>query len=117
MNNNARLVLLSLALIASRDAAAQLFKCTDAAGKVTYSSMKCSELKLKDAGEVPDRIQVTPALRSPPPARPGAQSERNEPSPKPAAAAEPEKQPDRRCFTVNLGGGKTATRCNEKPDE
>jgi len=116
MNTAARLVLLSLALIASRDAAAQLFKCTDAAGKITYSSMKCSELKLKDAGEVPDRIQITPAIRSQPAARPGAQSERNEPSPKPAASAEPDK-PERRCFTVNLGGGKTATRCNDKPDE
>ncbi len=106
-----------LVFLGAHDAAAQLYKCTDAAGKVTYSSSKCSELKLKDAGEVPDRIQVTPALRSQPPARPGAQSERNEPPPKPAATAEPEKQPERRCFTVNLGGGKTATRCNDKPEE
>ena len=97
--------------------AAQTFKCTDAAGKVTYSSAKCNDLGLKDAGEVRDRINVNPAYR--PPASPAG-------SPAPAAAnPQPpqQQQPaadaagdERRCFTVAGAGGKKVTRCNDTPD-
>ena len=97
-----------------QDAAAQLFKCTDAAGKVTYSSAKCSELGLKDAGEVKDRIQVTPAFQPPAPRPARAAEERPVVTQKPAA--EEEKKPERRCFTVKTAKG-TVTRCNDKPDE
>lgn len=112
-----RAALALLVLLLSPEAGAQLFKCKDAAGKITYSGAKCSELGLQDAGEVKDRVQVAPAYRppvqsSPPPAR-----DDRERAPKPAAATEPEKKPERRCFTVTLANGKKATRCNDKPDE
>jgi hypothetical protein len=106
-------------LMLCQEAAAQMFKCADKAGKITYSSTRCSDIGLRDAGEIRDRLQVTPA---PPAARPAAaptpppvsgpavQPE----APKPAAAAEPEKE--KRCFTITAAGGKKVTRCNDKPD-
>ena len=108
-----RAVLALLGFLAAQEAAAQMFKCTDAAGKTTYSSSPCSTLGLKDAGEVRDRLQITPA---PPPMKsaPRARNDQEGQAPKPAATAESEKKPERRCFTVHLAGGKTATRCNDK---
>ena len=53
---------IALALL-SGSLAAQTFKCTDAAAKITYSSSKCSDLGLKDAGEVKDRVSVNPSYR------------------------------------------------------
>jgi hypothetical protein len=107
------LLFLVLAM-AWQNAAAQPFKCTDAAGKITYAGTTCSELGLKDAGEVKDRLQVTPA----PPARPASKSTASsssqvEQTVKPPAA---EEKPERRCFTTNIKG-KSVTRCNDKPDE
>jgi hypothetical protein len=119
MDRIARRVLIVAALLVSGPVAAQTFKCTNAAGKVTYSSTKCGDLGLKDAGEVPDRINVNPAYR--PPRQPSAPGGRA-----PAAgasgagtpaAAEPAKPPERRCFTVRTPSGGTVTRCNDKPDE
>jgi hypothetical protein len=119
MNETAKLVLAILALLLSRELAAQTFKCTNAAGKITYSGTKCSELGLKDAGEVKDRVNVNLAYR--PPARaiesqpspaPAARAQDTE---MPAAAAEPAK-PERRCFTIQTAKG-NVTRCNDKPDE
>src|ERR1700704_378122 len=70
-----KLILAASALLLSGELAAQTFKCTNAAGRITYSGTKCSELGLKDAGEVKDRLNVTPAykpsaraIQSPPPA-------------------------------------------------
>jgi hypothetical protein len=118
MNEIARIILTVSALLLCHELAAQTFKCTDAAGKVTYSGMKCKELGLKDAGEVKDRLNVNPASRptareteSPPPPAPAARAQNTE---IPAAAAEP--TPDRRCFTVRTAKGKV-TRCNDKPEE
>ena len=125
--NAIRMVMAVSALLACHEAAAQMFKCTDKSGKVTYSSTKCSELGLKDAGEVRDRLQVTPApaVTPPPPAPAAAQTRPASPpvsgptvqpeAPKPAAAAEP--APERRCFVVSTAKGKV-TRCNDgRPDE
>lgn len=119
MNEIAKLILAVSALLLSGELAAQTFKCTNAAGKITYSGTKCSELGLKDAGEVKDRLNVNPAYR--PPAR--ATESRPSPAPAakapntemPAAAAEPA-EPERRCFTVRTAKG-NVTRCNDKPDE
>jgi hypothetical protein len=80
--------------------------------------MKCSELGLKDAGEVKDRLNVNPAYRPPapaivsPPPAPAAKAQNTEITP---AAAEPA-DPERRCFTVRTAKG-NVTRCNDKPDE
>src|SRR2546430_15665440 len=65
MNEMAKLILVVWALLLSAELAAQPFKCTDAAGKITYSGTQCSELGLKDAGEVKDRLNVNPAQRRP----------------------------------------------------
>jgi hypothetical protein len=102
-----------LAFVA-HDAAAQVFKCLDAAGKVTYSSAACKTLGLKDAGEVQNRIQVTPAFQ--PPAQRPARPAEDRPVATGKPAAEGEQKPERRCFTVTTAKG-TATRCNDKPEE
>jgi len=93
MNEIAKLILAASALLLSGELAAQTFKCTDAAGKITYSGIKCSELGLKDAGEVPDRLNVNPAYQ--PPARAIA----SPPSPASAANA---RTPKRRPPAQNL---------------
>jgi len=121
VNEIAKLMLAVAASLLSGELAAQTFKCANAAGKITYSGTKCSELGLKDAGEVKDRLNVNPAYRPPAPetrsrrsSAPAAASE----APKtdaPAAAAEPA-NPERRCFTVHTAKG-NVTRCNDKPDE
>ena len=116
INETAKRTLLVLASLLCGELAAQPFKCTDAAGKITYSGSPCKDLGLKDAGEIKDRLNTSPAYRPPPAPRSSA--------PDPAAKApntetqakEPDK-PERRCFTVQLGGGKVATRCNDKPEE
>ncbi|HYU68922.1 MAG TPA: hypothetical protein VEL09_06280 [Burkholderiales bacterium] len=119
MNEIAKLILAVSALLLCHELAAQTFKCTSPAGKITYSGTKCSELGLKDAGEVKDRLNVNPAYRpparaieSPPSPAPAAKTEDTE---IPAAAAEPA-DPERRCFTVRTAKG-NVTRCNDKPDE
>ena len=117
---NAKLILAAAALLLSGELAAQTFKCTDAAGKITYSGTNCKELGLKDAGEVKDRLNVNPAYKPPPSAtksplspNPGAASA--PPRSTAPAAAEPA-EPERRCFTVHTAKG-NVTRCNDMPEE
>lgn len=117
MNDVAKVVLAAAALLPWQDVAAQMFKCTDAGGKVTYSSTRCADLGLKDAGEVKERIQVTPAPPQPTPRPSAASAQRDRDAPKPpAGAAEPAADPERRCFTVKTAKG-SVTRCNDKPDD
>ena len=118
---NAKLILAAAALLLSGELAAQTFKCTNAAGKITYSGTSCKELGLKDAGEVKDRLNVNPAYKPPPaatkapvPSKPGVQSA--PPSADAPAAAE-SANPDRRCFTIQIAKGKVVTRCNDRSDE
>ena len=113
-----RIVLAAFALFLSAEPAAQMFKCVSDAGKVTYSSSACAALGLKDAGEVRDQLNVSPAgrvERFTPPPPPAA------PAPAPAAAAKSGSgtgadapaaaDDDRRCFKTAKG-----YRCNEKPE-
>src|SRR5882762_10197191 len=114
-----KLILAASALLLSGELAAQTFKCTNTAGKITYSGTKCSELGLKDAGAVKDRLNVNPAYRpaaraiesapSPPPAAKAPSTEM------PAASAQPA-TPQRRCYTVHTAKG-NVTRGNQNPDE
>ena len=121
MNEIAKLILAASASLLSGELAAQTFKCTNAAGKITYSGTKCSELGLKDAGEVKDRLNVNPAYRPPAAAIGSPRSSAPAAAPEasktgaPDAAADPA-NPERRCFTVHTAKG-NITRCNEKPDE
>jgi len=115
-----KLILAASALLLSGELAAQTFKCTDAAGKITYSGTNCRDLGLKDAGEVKDRLNVNPAYRPPPeirspspPTRAAAPKAPNTDAP--AAVAEPA-DPERRCFTVRTAKG-NVTRCNDKPED
>lgn len=103
----------AIALAAAQAGAQQVYKCQDAAGKVTYASNPCAELGMRSAGEVKESINVAPAYKAPP--RPA------ESAPAPAAQAAPPKpkpvaEPERRCFTVKTAKG-VATRCNDKPEE
>jgi hypothetical protein len=119
MNVMSRLTFAALALLVSGGLAAQTFKCTNPDGKITYSGTKCSDLGLKDAGEVKDKLNVSPAYKAPP----GATVSR--PSPAPAVkappletptAAEEAASPERRCFVVKTPKG-NVTRCNERPTD
>jgi len=56
---------LGLAMAAAPATAADVFKCIDAAGKVTYSSSKDPKMKCTP---VTAEITVVPALKAPPPA-------------------------------------------------
>jgi hypothetical protein len=110
-----------LAFLLSGELAAQTFKCKSPDGKITYSGTKCSDLGLKDAGEVKDQLNVSPAYKPPPgavesrpspaPAAPAAKA----PAPETPAAAEEAANPERRCFVVKTPKG-NVTRCNDKPD-
>src|SRR5256885_11282329 len=111
---NAKLILAAAALLLSGELAAQTFKCTNAAGKITYSGTSCKELGLKDAGEVKDRLNVNPAYKPPPastrpplPSNPAAQSA---PPSTDAPTAEEPANPERRCFTVHPAKGKAFIR-------
>jgi hypothetical protein len=92
---------------------AQAYKCLDAAGKVTYSGTACDLLGLRNAGEVPERLQVSPAQKvapqapKPTPAAPAAAAQSGA-----ADAKDAKKEPERRCFKTAKG-----TRCNDKPEE
>jgi hypothetical protein len=111
----------ALAFSLCADASAQMYKCRDAAGKITYSSQECAEIGLKPGGEVPERITVTPAYQPPPapaatrPVPPRAGEKRDSPA---SQVPEPERKadPERCCFTVKTAKG-TATHCNDKPEE
>lgn len=123
MKEIAKRIFAVCALLLSGGLAAQTYKCTDANGRITYSGKKCSELGLKDAGEVKDRLNVNPAYQP----TPSAQGERPRPPSAPAAtpetrapeapaAAEESAAPERRCFTVKTAKG-NVTRCNDAPVE
>jgi uncharacterized protein DUF4124 len=131
MKRTSPVAVLALACIFSGAAAAQTYKCRDKAGKVTYTNTQCSELGLKDAGEVPDHINVNPSYLPSAPGLPSPETAgrapRAEPprTPPPAAetpaGAQPpsgddEANPKRRCFVVKTPTG-SVTRCNDRPEE
>lgn len=111
----ARLLLLGLVLAVPVHAQS-LYKCVDARGRISYLGQACDTAGLKDAGEIRDTLNVSPAYK-PPPAPPAATSPAAKPPPAAAKKdAEPAKEPERRCFTVSTAKG-PVTRCNEVPAE
>ena len=118
MNEMPRLILAAAAMLLSGELASQTFKCVNPDGKITYSGTKCGDLGLKDAGEVKDRVNVSPAYKPPPGAvesRPSPAPAAKAPAPETPAPAEEPANPERRCFTVKTPKG-NVTRCNDKPD-
>ena len=100
--------------LCAQAAAPQMFKCKDAAGRITYAGKECSELGLSSAGEIKDRTSVTPALKVPaaPPAVPDAADKVAAP-PSQSSEGAPAITPNR-CFTVKTAKG-TVERCNDVP--
>ncbi len=136
MNRPGRITLTLLALALGPQAGAdELYKCKNAAGKITYSGQECSQIGLTSAGEVKGKTNITPALKFPAPpieAR-GTAGQASKPAPggpatggsgTAAAAAAPaaqpvaagEEDPNRRCFNVKTAKG-TSTRCNDTPEK
>jgi hypothetical protein len=114
-------VFLLVAGLLSGSAAAQgMFKCKDAAGKITYSGRECHLIGLSDAGEVTGRAIVTPIVKTPPSAPVPVSAAPAEAAPSPASQSAANSKepvvPEKRCFTIKTSKG-TATRCNDKPDE
>jgi len=103
---------LALGMLAAAGADAQVYKCQDAKGKITYSGQPCADLGQKSAGEVKDSVSISPGM--PVPAAKPEQSPRR-PDPAAATAAEPApapkesagENPNRRCFTVKTAKGTT----------
>jgi hypothetical protein len=105
-------------LLCAQAAAQGMYKCKDAAGKITYSGSECKLLGLTSAGEVTGRVSVTPALQFKPPP-PSAAPAAPAAAPAPAVPEQPADgdapDPNKRCFTIKTAKG-TATRCNDRPD-
>ena len=119
MDHGLKLLCAALVLLSHEEAVSQqIFKCKDAAARITYAGKPCEELGLISAGEVRDRITVGSGVIAPvaPAAAPRA------PVPEAAAGAgagagedSTPAAPDKRCFTVKTAKG-TATRCNDVPE-
>jgi len=103
-----------LSLLCTAAAAQGMYKCKDAAGKITYSGKECHLIGLTDAGEVTGRASVTPAVK---PARASAAQTDAPAKAAPASqgTAKAPVPPERRCFTFKTAKG-TATRCNDTPE-
>jgi hypothetical protein len=111
----ASILLAAFSLALCAEAAAQgMFKCKDAAGKITYAGQECDKLGLTDAGEVKGRTSIAPAYKPPPDAGRAAPGRAAQGAP--VAAEAPKKAEERRCFTVKTAKG-TATRCNDDPEK
>lgn len=116
MKTIAKLALAACVLLGPSALSAQTYKCRDANGKITYSGKKCSDLGLKDAGEVKEQINTAPAYKPPPNAGTRTSPAPAAQAPEPPPPAPQSDAPPRRCFTVNTGKG-TATRCNDAPPD
>ena len=118
MNRIAKFGFAALASVLCAQAAAEgMYKCKDAAGRITYAGKECNLLGLMPAGEVTGRASVQPALKAPPAAPlvlpPPPPEQPALPTP-PEKADRPEGaeavvgQDGRRCFKTAKG-----TRCND----
>jgi hypothetical protein len=107
----------SASALCAQAAAQGMYKCKDAAGKITYAGKECNLLGLLPAGEVTGRASVQPALKAPPvaplvmPTPPPEQTALPTPSDKadrPDGAEAIVGQDGRRCFKTAKGN-----RCND----
>jgi hypothetical protein len=123
-----KILIAAAALSFGTGAAAQgMYKCKDAAGKITYAGNECHLLGLMPAGEVSGRASVAPGEKF-------TNQQRAAPAVQPAPAASPpppaavqgadagdkSTDGDKRCFTRQVKTAKgfaTVRNCNDKPDE
>ena len=108
----------SAAALCAQATAQGVYKCKDAAGKITYAGKECHLLGLMPGGEVTGRASVAPALSTPSPA--GPRTPAAEPVAAPAPTEKTGRAPDaeavvgedgRRCFKTAKG-----MRCNDATD-
>ena len=107
--------LLGAGLLSGSATAQGMFKCKDAAGKITYSGKECGLIGLRDAGEITGRAIDAPIVKTPVPAPAPAASPPNAPaaaSKSTANAPAPAAAPERRCFKTAKG-----MRCNDNPED
>jgi len=115
-----RILFAALALSVCAEAAAQqqMYKCKNAAGRITYSGSECKDLGLTSAGEIKGEASVMPSQVAPSssaaPAPAPARRPRREEARSQAPEEPPPAAPERRCFTVKTAKGNT-TRCNDTP--
>lgn len=107
-------VVLLLGLALSGTAGAQsLYKCKDAAGKITYAGRECALMGLQSAGEIKDSMSSSPALPLPrTKSSGGVPPPASQPVAPPKAEEKAQDDPERRCFKTAKG-----FRCNDKPEE
>lgn len=110
------LAALLVSLLCTAAAAQGMYKCKDAAGKITYSGKECHLIGLTDAGEVTGRASVAPAIKPRPASAAPTKAPAKAPSTASQGVAKAPVPPERRCFTVKTAKG-TATRCNDTPEE
>ena len=66
MDHGLKLLCAALVLLSHEEAVSQqIFKCKDAAARITYAGKPCEELGLISAGEVRDRITVGSGVIAP----------------------------------------------------
>jgi hypothetical protein len=107
--------LLGAGLLSGSATGQGMYKCKDAAGRITYSGKECGLIGQTDAGEITGRAIDAPIVKTPVPARTPAAA-----PPKATAAASksaakapaPAAEPERRCFKTAKG-----MRCNDKPED
>ena len=117
LGDSAKFLVALLALLHCTAAPAQgMYKCKDAAGRITYSGNECRLIGLISAGEVTGRASVAPALK-PPATRPAPSAAPANPhAPARQSTAKAPAEPEKRCFTMKTAKG-TSTRCNDVPEE
>ena len=115
------LILIALWSLCAAAAAQSVYKCKDAAGRITYSGSECQLIGQTSAGEVSDRTSVAPAAARPAavpsPQRAGPHYAAPDSPPEPSQnAANAPADPEKRCFAVKTAKG-FSTRCNDTPEE
>ena len=83
---------ISAFLLSSPAVAQEMYKCKNAAGRLTYASQPCKDLGLSPAGEVKGQISISPGLAPAPAAKPAEKAAEKAPGKAPEAKVEAKKE-------------------------
>jgi hypothetical protein len=108
MNASGRFLLAALACLLCQEAAAQMYKCKDANGRITYSGKECRQAGLSPAGEIKGQGAVVQA-----PVPSSAMAAEKAAVTAAARAAQTAKEPDGGCYTVVNSRGQEISRCRD----